>query len=260
MAGAALGLLLGFTALGAAAELAVYSEFRRVGPDGEVVAADQGGRVREILSPAVPRNAYSTFHVVVKGEPGESFWLYVGQNPDDNARVTVYAVDAPGDQLRKVNVPVEIQIPAGARAAVYVMDLFYTRQAPVERVKIEPQLWVASEKRWVVYPMEVRVQPAQIPAIPVLRNPMARTGDPADSAASAALREHMCETEFPVSTRPALTLQALIDRNARQDIAFLRTLGKERTASLLPDRGPFCSGSAQLPPEWWLTLRRLLYQ
>lgn len=240
------------------AELQVYSEFRRITPSGEIHAKDQGGRVREILSPAVPRNGYTSFHVVVKGAPGELFWLYIGQNPEDNARATIYEVQA-GDRLRKVDFPVEVRIAEGAAAAVYLVDLFYKREAPVERVKIEPQLFVDSEKRWIVYPMEVRVRQAQIPSIPALVNPEAAGGS-AESLAFLALREHLCGAKTGVSPAPGLTIQSLIYRNARQDLALLRTLPKERTSGLLPESGPFCAGEATLPPEWWLTFRRLLYQ
>lgn len=70
----------------------VYSEFQRIDPFGKVVAADAGAAVqpREILSPAVVRNAFASFHVAVTAPVGTEFTLYEGQNPEGSFRVSVY--------------------------------------------------------------------------------------------------------------------------------------------------------------------------
>ena len=65
---------------GAAAQtVTVYSEFTRIDPFGDVVRADPGAKPpREILSPAIPRNAVSSFHIVVEGSPARltAFWWF----------------------------------------------------------------------------------------------------------------------------------------------------------------------------------------
>src|ERR1017187_5385935 len=68
-----LPLLIAAAAIAAAQTVTVYSEFTRVDPFGQVVRADRGANEpREILSPAIARNALSSFHVVVEGRPGHS--------------------------------------------------------------------------------------------------------------------------------------------------------------------------------------------
>ena len=84
--------LLGVLALTAARaqSLDIYSEFQRVDPFGNIVAADKAVARREILSPAVARNSFASFHVVVSVPPKESYFLFVGTNPPNACRYTVY--------------------------------------------------------------------------------------------------------------------------------------------------------------------------
>src|ERR1035437_6160550 len=59
----------------------VYSELTRIDPLGNPVRADRGAYPpREILSPAIPRNATSSFHMVVEGQPGQAYTFQVVQN------------------------------------------------------------------------------------------------------------------------------------------------------------------------------------
>jgi len=55
--------------------LRVLSEFQRVDPFGDVVAVDRTVNPREILSPAVARNAFASFHVAVSVPEREPFEL-----------------------------------------------------------------------------------------------------------------------------------------------------------------------------------------
>ena len=48
-----------------AQSLRVVSEFQRFDPFGNVVPVDHTGEPREILSPALARNAFASFHVIV---------------------------------------------------------------------------------------------------------------------------------------------------------------------------------------------------
>jgi hypothetical protein len=85
--------LLALAALGAGASaqsLRVYSEFQRIDPFGAVVAVDRAERPREILSPALARNAHATFQAVISVPSGSQYSLYVAQNPEDAVRVTAY--------------------------------------------------------------------------------------------------------------------------------------------------------------------------
>src|SRR5262249_36110615 len=68
----------------------IYSEFQRVDPFGRIVAPAQGFGRREILSPAVDRNAFASFHIVVSVPNKESYLLYVATNPVDVCRVALY--------------------------------------------------------------------------------------------------------------------------------------------------------------------------
>ena len=73
-------ILCASAVLVSAQDVRVYSELTRIDPFGNVVKADRGDEPREILSPAVPRNAYSTFRVVISAAPGTEFTLHAGSS------------------------------------------------------------------------------------------------------------------------------------------------------------------------------------
>src|SRR6266536_1049677 len=143
-----------FGALTAAQEINVYSEFTRTDPFGHRIRADRGPEPpREILSPAIARNAFSSFHVVVEGRPGDSFTLQVGLNPEDAVQVTAYReryVQLDGewapDELEPVKLPFEGRLGSdgvpGQTAQAFWVDLFAGRDAPVARIKVEPQVFI----------------------------------------------------------------------------------------------------------------------
>src|ERR1041385_2485379 len=120
----------------------VYSEFARINEKGVVTAPAQP---REILSPAIVRNGFTSFQIVVEVEPDTPYWLYVGQNPENAVRVTVYRES--GEKLEPVELPV-----GGKSTQVFWMDVWADRDAPVRRIKVQPQLSVKGD--WVEYPME----------------------------------------------------------------------------------------------------------
>src|SRR5271165_1941302 len=68
----------------------IYPEFRRGDPFGGVVPADRVIEPREILSPALARNAYASFHIAISVPPKESYLLYVATNPLTACRVALY--------------------------------------------------------------------------------------------------------------------------------------------------------------------------
>jgi hypothetical protein len=62
-----------------AASMRIYTEFRRIDPFGNVVGPDQGGSPREVISPAVGRNAFASFLIAVEAKAGSTYELHLGQ-------------------------------------------------------------------------------------------------------------------------------------------------------------------------------------
>jgi hypothetical protein len=195
--------------------LNVYSEFARVDAAGMVTAPAEP---REILSPMLVRNGYTSFQIVVHSESGP--WvLFVPQNPKEAVKVTVYRES--GERLDQVELPFN-----GKGSAVFWLDLWCDRAAPVRRVKVEPEIWSAAG--WATYPMEVRVVDATIP----------------DDvrAAVADLREFLC------GERAAETdAGRMHERNARQDAALAARISKDEMR-----RAGGCSAE---DPESYLRIR-----
>lgn len=243
-----------------AAQIEVYSEFRRIGPDGEVVKPDQGGVVREVLSPAVARGGHASFHVVVKGAAGTEYTLYIGQNPEDHGRATLYRelfTDGIPDRLELVSAgfkgPLQGKIPANQSAEVFWLDVEYPATAAVERVKVEPQLWAGSH--WIVYPMEIRLIEARLKALPADRDPNVPLDARAESAAFVALRQHLCALPALKATPGTPTIRRFIYRNALETLAYAAQRPKEANTSVFPDTGPYCKAEIELPYEGFLRLR-----
>ena len=215
----------------------VYSEFAQLNDAGDVVAPENP---REILSPAVARNAFSSFQLAIQVPRGVKFLIYIGQNPDNAAKVTLYRRD--GGKLVPVVVPYE-----GVSSEVLWMDLWVDANAPVRRVKIEPQVEVGGE--WLTYPMEVRVAEAS----PVLEAPAGQAlAEPWD-----LMRAFLCGGEAR-SLSGATPLGAEFRfRNARQDVALARASSTGLRDELKKAMGG-CSGPAPADPEFYLHLRDLL--
>ena len=248
-----------------AAQIEVYTEFRRIGPDGEIVKPDQGGSVREVLSPAVARGGHASFQVVIKGSAGTEYTLYIGQNPEGHGRATLYRelfAEGIPDRLELIAAgfagPHQSKIPEGQSAEVYWLDVEYPSTAAVERVKIEPQLWAGSH--WIVYPMEVRLLEARLKALPADRDPEVAIGSRAESAAFVALRQYLCArpTLKPAPGEP--TIRRFIYRNALEVITYARQLPAARVAEFLPDSQSYCEGDVELPFEGFLRVRSQILQ
>lgn len=181
-------------------EIRVYSEFVKLDASGQVLAPESP---REILSPAVVRNAYASFQIVADVAPGKISYLYLGQNPEGSFRVEVYR--EVGAKLEPVKLPVATVGPG-----VYWLDLFVGKSLAVDRFKVEPQLWVNQD--WVIYPMEFRVMEAAVPE---------------DKLPEQTLRNLMCGSKTPAApsaAQSAGTQDAMRERNARQDAALLQSL------------------------------------
>ncbi len=258
-----------------AQELYLRSEFQRVGADGKVIPADFVERPREILSPALPRNGFSSYVLTANIPAGIDYTLDVGQNPEDSVRLVLYRQqynpNGVPDRLEKVALPVQGKTTQEENLTFW-MDAYVAANAPVRRIKIEVQLWVGD--RWVLYPMEARLIDARIPPFQLkfwgLPAPEAR----ADSAMISPWRDHLCrplKSEFqPKET----TIRLLQQRNVQQDVALAKTLGRDaaiqgfvggglKPEAALPDAwcaAPVEQWRSPLGAEWYLKVRDQLFR
>jgi hypothetical protein len=215
--------------------LSVYSEFARIDAKGNVTVPESP---REILSPAVARNAFTSFQVVVQAPENKSWWLYIGQNPENAVRVTMYR-EAEG-KLEPEELPI-----LGKGTQVFWMDVWTDRAAPVERIKVEPQLNIDDD--WVVYPMEARVMEAIVP-----------DGErPAGAIEPVELmRGFLCGVAGKPVTANSVTPASLRSRNARQDLALAPRAPKADLQKLFGA----CDAAAPANPEWYLRLRDYFFR
>jgi hypothetical protein len=206
--------------------LRVYSEFAQIDATGRVTAPAEP---REILSPAIARNAFWSFQVVVDVPRGTPYQLYIAQNPENAVEVTLYREN--GERLEKVSQPV-----SGNSTQVFWMDLWTARDAPVQRIKVEPQLHVNND--WVIYPMEARVMTATVPD---------------GKRAGQGMRSYLCSTPAasPSDTGSVLSLRF---RNGEQDVALAATAPKDELRKLFGA----CDAPAPPDPEWYLRIRDYL--
>ncbi|HBY64585.1 MAG TPA: hypothetical protein DEH78_32600, partial [Solibacterales bacterium] len=153
----------------AAQSLTVRSEYSRVDPFGETVRQDRTGEPREILSPAVGRNGFTSYRLLVEFPLEREFTIHIAQNPDNTVKAAlyreIYAKAGDGwvpDKLEPVPLPYTGKIADPGRAIAnqktqsFWLDVFVPPDAPVGRFRLEVQLWTGD--RWIIYPMEIRIQ------------------------------------------------------------------------------------------------------
>jgi hypothetical protein len=268
--------------LAPAQSIEVYSEFRRIGPTGEIVAPDQGGTPREILSPAIARNTHAGFFVVVKVPAGADFHLHIGQNPENALDAKLYKAQFRkmpagwlADRLTPVTAPFTGRLPEtggppGQTAVVFWMDVWVEPTAEVRRIKLEPQLNVGDH--WIVYPMEVRIMPLVAPEAEVpVRMPPWDIAQRADTIALAQLRQYVCGSgaDAPAGKQVSEpTVHTLLSREAAEDLALIRKL--ERTATRpglignilrlggAEDSKSWCAAPLPESRDWYLRVRDML--
>lgn len=264
--------LIGLVSVTAAAQtVTVYSEFTRIDPYGQIVRADRSARPpREILSPALARNAFWSFQAVLEGSAGQPFRLRIAQNPEDAVRVTGYRelyAQSRGewipDALEAVTLPFESKIGGGEiadqTAQSFWVDVFVPGQMPVSRIKIEVQVYL--DGTWIRYPMEARIVRA------ALGNGVARTafgvGEVAQPSAASAIAgwvEALCGTGEKNTLSEPLSIRNLIARNAAQDVRFAAGMvpaGILRLAGVT-ERVALCSSGrlrADAPGDEYLAIR-----
>jgi hypothetical protein len=215
----------------------VYSEFARVDTTtGEVLAPESP---REIISPAVVRNGFTSFQVVVQAAPEDKWWLFVGQNPENAFKVTMYQETATG--LQAAELPIRSQ-----GNAVFWMDVWTDADAVVRRVKLEPELNLHDD--WVTSPLEARVVEASTPGVHV-----EAAGTPV-----SAMRGFLCGApKMPDSMAvEGISLPNLRLRNARQDLALAASAPQDDLKSLFGG----CTAPAPSDPEWYLKIRDYLFR
>jgi hypothetical protein len=217
----------------AAQPLRVFSEFARINAEGNVTAPESP---REILSPAIARNAFTSFQVVVQLPPEKHFDLYIGQNPENAVRVTLYRES--GNRLEPVAQPVR-----GMGTAVLWMDVWAERSAPVERIKVEPQLNVDDD--WVIYPMEVRVMDAVVPEVAKSENA---------APPFLLMKNFLCGTRSEASYDNDIA--RMQSRNGHQDLTLARGAPKADLQKLFGT----CEAAPSPDPEWYLRIRDYLFR
>jgi hypothetical protein len=264
-----------------AQSLRVLSEFQRVDPFGEVVSVDRTPHPREIISPGIACNAFASFHIAVTVPPREPVFLFVGTNPPDVFQISLYeelyAKTSAGwmpDALEPAKMPafgilpyLPLPIP-GQNTLSYWMDVWVPYNAKAQRVRLEVLLKVGNG--WVMYPMEVRVLPAVVPAFQDRQAVLPPASARADAAVYGPFRQFICGTR-ETGGEEKLAVRRLIHRNALQDIALARLLESKHVdlrAELLKragaqDREAWCRSplaATELDSEWYLRVRDFLYR
>ncbi|MBI4892296.1 MAG: hypothetical protein HY821_16850 [Acidobacteria bacterium] len=257
----------------------VYSEFQRVGPDGNVIQTDRVESRREILSPAVARNAFTTFRVAVEVPNGSPYTIHIAQNPEDSVKVAFYqeeysrlGAEWVPDRVKPIALPVSAQLSQGQKVQSYLLDVFVPAEAKVGRFRLEVQMNVLDQ--WVIYPLEVRVQWESAPSGAEPRGPLPDPSARADAVASAAVRSALCgrKTAPGESAVPLDRAAAFSARNVLQDLGLWRERRKSGEPAMADwqliksggwaSKDELCKTNANAPAgaEWWLRARGYLYQ
>ena len=262
----------------------IHSEFQRIDPFGQVVEADRSSYPREILSPEVPRNAHTVFHVAVTLPPQTSYFLYVGSNPPNLIQTTMYKEDFERvgeqwipDALTPVRMPAFGFMPDAAAAIpgqttrCYLLDIWVPPNADVRRVRVEVLLKVGI---WYVAPMELRLGEARVPphTEPHPRDAFARrrpdVATRIDQAATDCLSRYLLGQPQEWTGEPIENIRDVIRRSAEQDMAIVRQHYPKAPQALwfLAEDGilqnwmrnpafPHWSGA-----EWYLKVRDWIYR
>jgi hypothetical protein len=213
-----------------AQSLRVYSEFAQINAKGEVTAPAEP---REILSPAIVRNGFTSFQIVVQVEAGAPYSLHIGENPEDAVRVTLYRES--GEKLEPVELPYE-----GSSTQVFWVDVWAARDAPVRRIKIEPQLNATNGNAdWIIYPMEVRVMDAAIQG----------------GRSSSNNETPLCAPNAKSSEEP--TISGMHLRNWRQDTALARQFPEAGVSGM---KARCETPPPPTDPEWYFRIRDYLFR
>ena len=256
---------------GAGQPLRVFSEFQRPGADGEIAAVDRAEYPREILSPAVPRNAFTSYFIAASIPARMKYFLEVGQNPENAVKIAVYKAELGHGGIPDALTPIQLPYEGYSETEsthVFWMDLWVDARAPVGRIKVEPQLHLGY---WITYPMEVRIATPVVPSLARGRGGAVGLAASARSDAGVVgpMRRYLCGTAEPLGRESGPpTVRAMIRRNVEQDLATAGAYKKEDVAAAVAGASGvrnWCGGQAILPPrnltpEWYLRVRDFLYR
>jgi hypothetical protein len=217
----------------AAQTLRVYSEFVHFDALG---APSAPVKPREILSPAVPRNGFTSLQISVQLPPEQRYFLYIRQNPENAVHIVVYREEPDG--LKRAILPFH-----GSGPEVFWMDLWADRGAPPRRIKVEPQIRVGDD--WFVYPMEIRVVDTTFPDGRLPEG---------SSAPATVMKSYLCGGRVDALPLGPLSIARLRFRNAQQDVA----LAAESSRDTLRDLLGGCEAGLSDDPEWYLRIRDYL--
>ena len=251
------------------AELRIYSEFERLNAFGDLIDETPGRTPPEIISPAVTRNSFTSFHVAVTARPGILYWFAIQSNPADTFRVRVYKESASPssavlDQLtEEPKATYFLGVMSAMGTDVYLVDIRTPADAPVRTVRFEV---LVKEAYWVVAPMEIRIQEARVPKVNtgVCCDSLFDSNRSPDGVAWEALLTAFTGAQPPFFAAPA-NVRSVIRRNAIQDAALIRTL-PPATQKMLMERvlselmRHYTSGLIRFDSggDAYLALRRLL--
>jgi hypothetical protein len=265
-------LLLTSAAAAQPVQLRVYSEFQRVDPFGQVLAADRAETPREILSPAVARSAFTSFHVAVTGPARANYFLAVQSNPPNAFQWTIQEekfirsgeVWIP-DKLEDVKPPYFGVIPdpkaniPGQTTRVYLVDVWIPQSTPPGTVRFEI---LVKAGYWVLWPMEVRVLNVVVPDRKSAARPsiLPEPDLPADTVAWTAIEAYM--SGAPVEVTSTTNVRSIIQRNAVQDMTLARQLeGGIHREQIVQEIARLMNQSRRTSAaEWYLKVRDYLYR
>jgi hypothetical protein len=226
-----------------AQSVSVYSELAQMDGSGKVTAPESP---REILSPVLVRNGFTSFQVVVEAPAETKWWLFVGQNPENSVKVTMYRES--GATLAPVDLPY-----ADLGTQVFWMDLWTDGTAPVRRIKIEPELHINDD--WVIYPIEGRVMEAKIPPGPPF-SPAKVRREPAFWMRTSVCGPPAGGIDFSGLFGGGVSLADLRFRNSQQDVRLMEAhpAAKADVKNLLGG----CDAPLPPDPESYLRIRDYL--
>lgn len=259
-------------ALCQAQRVQVYSEFQRVRPDGEVVNADRVESRRELISPAVARNVHVTYRVTVEAPVGTPYTIHIGQNPENTVKAALYQEEyeeTGGEwvpyKVHEVALPCGAQLNEGQRVQGYLLDLLIPADAPVRRFRLEVQVY--ADGRWVVYPLELRIQEPVAPGAAKARGPLPVWKERADAGVLAQVCAFTKKSAAAGEELKLETVGAFTRRNVAQDLALAGTQAELGVMDALLRAGGFessaelCTGGlSKKGAEWWLKFRDAVYQ
>lgn len=216
----------------------IHSEFQRIDPFGQIVAADRSQAPREILSPEIPRNAHSVFHVSVTVPASTSYFLFVGTNPPNLIQATLYKEEFSRiggqwipDALEPSRMPAFGVMPdtganiPGQTTRCYLLDLWVPPQIDVQRVRVEVLMKIGI---WFVAPMEVRIGEARVPPHDAGPSPPFSMWDPTlpeigeriDSSALDCLSRYLLGQPPQTAAGNMFNIREVVRRSAEQDMAI----------------------------------------